>query len=201
MAVCVYCHKAKGKRSCPALGGLICSRCCGEHRLVRIACPADCIYLTTHEGYQRERTAQAFAVERTRILQGLSDQKAARLLTLIEAAIYRHLGQKVTSTDGEVMTGMEEVRRRLSPLAFPESTRSPFGEALWKDMEPFVKEVNRLSVTEAMDRYIEFAKSFSGTGLQSHQFLRGLSGFLEQYQPDMVKQIKKLSAPGRIIQV
>lgn len=167
---------------------------------MRIACPSNCIHLTMHEGYQRERTAQAFAVERTRILQGLSDQKAARLLTVVEAVIYRHFGQKVTS-DGEAIAGMEEIRRRLSPLALPESTRSPFGEALWKELEPFIKEVNRSSATEVMDRYIEFAKSFSGTSLQSHQFLRGLSGFLEQYQPDMVEQIRKLSAPGRIIQV
>lgn len=168
---------------------------------MRIACPADCIYLTTHEGYQRGRTARTFAAERAHVFQGIKDQRAAALLPVMEAVIYRHFGQKVTSTDGEVMTGMEEVRRRLSPLALPESTRSPVGEALWKELEPFIKEVNRSSATEVMDRYIEFAKSFSGTSLQSHQFLRGLSGFLEQYQPDMVEQIKRLSTPGRIIQV
>ena len=201
MAACVYCHKAKGKRSCPALGGLICPRCCGEHRLVRIACPADCVYLTTHEGYQRDRIAQAFSVERARVLQGLKDQKAAVLLTVMEAVIYRHFTQRVTAMDGEVIAGIEEVRRRLSPLALPESTRSPLGEALWKDLEPFIKEVDRQAAAEALEVYIELARSFSGTGLQSHRFLRGLLGFLEQYRPEMVEQIKKLSTPGRIIQV
>lgn len=41
---CCYCHKRKGKRTCPALG-VICAPCCGQHRLQDIACPADCVYL------------------------------------------------------------------------------------------------------------------------------------------------------------
>lgn len=42
---CVKCGKQKGKRACPALGGDICSVCCGTHRLKEISCPADCQYL------------------------------------------------------------------------------------------------------------------------------------------------------------
>ncbi|HET7502373.1 MAG TPA: MbcA/ParS/Xre antitoxin family protein [Kofleriaceae bacterium] len=45
MASCKYCDQRKGKRSCPALGGAICSQCCGQHRLVEIVCPSDCVYL------------------------------------------------------------------------------------------------------------------------------------------------------------
>ena len=45
MAICVHCGKSKGKRACPALGGEICAPCCGKHRLVEIACPADCRWL------------------------------------------------------------------------------------------------------------------------------------------------------------
>lgn len=42
---CVKCGKQKGKRACPALGGDICSACCGTHRLKEISCPADCTWL------------------------------------------------------------------------------------------------------------------------------------------------------------
>lgn len=42
---CVKCGRQKGKRACPALGGDICSACCGTHRLKEISCPADCQYL------------------------------------------------------------------------------------------------------------------------------------------------------------
>ncbi|HEX8107043.1 MAG TPA: hypothetical protein VF516_04905, partial [Kofleriaceae bacterium] len=45
MSTCTHCGQRKGKRSCPALAGAICSRCCGQHRLVEIACPTDCVHL------------------------------------------------------------------------------------------------------------------------------------------------------------
>jgi hypothetical protein len=45
MSRCVHCQRQKGKRACPALGGSICSLCCGRHRLVTIACPSDCSWL------------------------------------------------------------------------------------------------------------------------------------------------------------
>jgi hypothetical protein len=45
MSACAYCHRRKGKRGCPALGGAICSECCGRHRLKEIECPADCAWL------------------------------------------------------------------------------------------------------------------------------------------------------------
>jgi len=45
MASCVFCEQRKGKRSCPALGGAICSACCGQHRLSKIQCPTDCPHL------------------------------------------------------------------------------------------------------------------------------------------------------------
>ncbi len=45
MSTCTHCGQRKGKRSCPALAGAICSRCCGQHRVVEIACPSDCVHL------------------------------------------------------------------------------------------------------------------------------------------------------------
>ena len=52
---CAYCHARKGKRQCPALNGLICPPCCGENRLTKITCPADCPYLEAGTDYQRQR--------------------------------------------------------------------------------------------------------------------------------------------------
>lgn len=43
---CPLCRKRKGKRACPARGASICSQCCGTKRIVEIACPSDCVYLT-----------------------------------------------------------------------------------------------------------------------------------------------------------
>src|SRR2546428_5836115 len=66
-ATCVYCHGRKGKRSCPALNGLICSTCCGENRLTKIACPADCPYLEAGTDYQRQRVGELFRQDRRRV--------------------------------------------------------------------------------------------------------------------------------------
>lgn len=45
MATCSFCKQRKGKRTCPALGGSICSVCCGRHRLSQIECPSGCVHL------------------------------------------------------------------------------------------------------------------------------------------------------------
>jgi len=45
VATCAFCNQRKGKRTCPALQGSICSPCCGQHRLSKIECPSDCVHL------------------------------------------------------------------------------------------------------------------------------------------------------------
>ena len=49
MAKCLSCSERKGKRSCPALEGMICSQCSGSKREVEIKCPPDCSYLTHYQ--------------------------------------------------------------------------------------------------------------------------------------------------------
>jgi hypothetical protein len=49
---CVVCGKVKGKRFCPAKNGQICPTCCGEKRVLEIACPEDCQYLSSGLSYQ-----------------------------------------------------------------------------------------------------------------------------------------------------
>jgi len=86
MSRCVYCKQRKGKRSCPALTGLICSQCCGEHRLTRISCPPDCDYLDTGSDYQQKRLGEQFAPVRRELYRQLSvagGEKAAALFNLI----------------------------------------------------------------------------------------------------------------------
>lgn len=41
---CISCNQRKGRRECPALGGMICTQCCGSKRSVKIKCPDDCRY-------------------------------------------------------------------------------------------------------------------------------------------------------------
>lgn len=82
MAVCVHCGVAKGKRACPALGGEICAPCCGKHRLVDIACPADCRWL----GGLAAIAGGAPAVAWT---DADEDAAVARLIAFSESAVER----------------------------------------------------------------------------------------------------------------
>ncbi|MDX1411070.1 MAG: hypothetical protein R3351_02855, partial [Nitrospirales bacterium] len=73
MSKCLYCHQKKGKRECPALTGLICSTCCGIHRLSSINCPDDCVFLDTNLDYQQKRVGERFEQERRTFYQELLD--------------------------------------------------------------------------------------------------------------------------------
>ena len=91
MSSCSYCHHRKGKRPCPALGGVICSPCCGEHRLTRISCPADCTYLDTGSDYQQQRLGAQFAPVRRDFYQELDQlggRKAVALFNLLEVITF-----------------------------------------------------------------------------------------------------------------
>lgn len=53
-ALCKICHSRRAKRACPAVGGDICTVCCGTEREVSLTCPLDCEYL--REAHRHEKT-------------------------------------------------------------------------------------------------------------------------------------------------
>src|SRR6266487_51153 len=139
---CVYCHTSKGKRTCPALGGLICSVCCGEHRLISINCPADCPYLEAGTDYQRQRVGELFRQDRRRAYREvfeIGDEKAAALLNLIEIVCFSYFHNKPSGLDGEVVAALEFIRRLLSPLHFPAPTVPAFSQYLHKEFKAFLE--------------------------------------------------------------
>src|SRR5437879_10760658 len=124
-APCVYYQGRKGKRSCPALNGLICSTCCGENRLTKIACPADCPYLEAGTDYQRQRVGELFRQDRRRVYREIFEiggERAAGLFNLIEIVCFSYYHNKPSGLDGEVVAALEFIRRLLSPIHFPAST-------------------------------------------------------------------------------
>ena len=95
MAVCPLCSTRKARRACPALGREICPVCCGTKRLVEIACPADCQYLSASRAHppavvqrQQERDLR-FLLPR---ISGLSEMQY-RLFLLLQAAVVHHARQ------------------------------------------------------------------------------------------------------------
>jgi hypothetical protein len=89
--LCPVCHTRKAKRLCPALGNHICTVCCGTKRLVEIACPSDCGYLSTartHPPAVIQRQQDLDRAMMLPLLQGLSERQA-RLFLMLSAAASR----------------------------------------------------------------------------------------------------------------
>lgn len=89
---CPLCNQRKAKRACPALGKQICAVCCGTKRLVEIACPPDCGYLSAARAnppaiVQRQREMDRALL--LPLLQGLSERQA-RLFLMLAAVVSRH---------------------------------------------------------------------------------------------------------------
>jgi len=204
---CVYCKERKGKRSCPALNGLICSQCCGEHRLTRISCPSDCQYLDSSSDYQQKRSGERFAQARKEFYKGLfalGDDKAAALFNFIETITFGYFCNRKDGQDAEVIAGIQSLRRTLSPLHIPAAMAPVFAEHLKKQYEVFTKQKDQpvpdaALATEVLDRALKFVTEFSGGGLQSSRFLHGLIGYIRAYHPQVAEHLAKQAEGGRIV--
>src|SRR4051812_12027433 len=56
MMLCKICNTRRPRRQCPAVGGEICSQCCGREREVTLNCPLDCEYLLESRKHDRPET-------------------------------------------------------------------------------------------------------------------------------------------------
>jgi hypothetical protein len=207
MSKCVYCHSRKGKRPCPALNGLICSQCCGEHRVLRIACPSDCVYLDSNSEYQQKRIGERFGLVRREFYKELFElggEKAAALFNLIEVISFSYFQGRRDGQDGEAIAALQGLRRTLSPLHVPAAPLPMFAEHLRKEYEAFTKQqaqqaIDPATAPEVLDRAIKFVTEFSGGGLQSQRFLTGLIGYIRTSHPEVAEQLAKRHEGGRIV--
>jgi hypothetical protein len=192
---CAYCHTGKGKRSCPALKGLICSTCCGEHRLTTIRCPAECPYLEAGTDYQRHRVGELFRQDRRRAYREvyeIGEEKAAGLLNLIEVVCFSYFHDKSTALDGEIITALQFIRRLLSPLHFPAPAVPAFSQYLHKEFKAYLaqEKIGQEKAQQVVDLALSLINQFSGDGLQSNRFITGVIGCLSADYPDVAAHLR-----------
>lgn len=207
MSHCVYCKQRKGKRACPALGGLICSQCCGEHRIVRVSCPTDCTFLGTGSEYQQLRLSEQFMPVRREFYRELGDlggEKAVALYNLIEVVTFSYFHGRRDGQDAELVAAIQALRRTLSPLHVPAAPMPVFAEHLKKEYDSFKKQnpqqiADTSTAPEVLDRAIKFISEFSGTDFQSQRFLGGLIGYVRVYHPEIAAHLTKQHEPGHIV--
>ena len=173
---CAHCHKRRGNRRCPALGGPICSRCCGENRLVRIACPEACPHLVRHETFQREkqrtRYREAWIAHHTDLRRR---EEVLRAALTVEYVLAQAIVQTERATDADVVQALEEVADYVSPLELIRRSLSTLGKFVWQRLEPELTagRLGHENVREALTRQIHVVKALRDPG-NSRAFLQGL---------------------------
>jgi len=117
---CPLCRSRKERRACPALGQTICPVCCGTKRLTEIACPDDCVYLTS----AREHPAAVIKKQQEHdvailmpTLQGLTERQY-QLFFLFQTAVARHAPEGFTRlVDDDVAEAAAAVAATLETAA------------------------------------------------------------------------------------
>ena len=138
MAKCLHCGKRKGKRSCPALGGGICSSCCGTYRLRGIDCPEDCPYLHGEE-YQQSRDRERAGVSGREYIEGrsrvFSKLEGGDQVFNLESRLYTWMRQHAGCTDDDALRAIEGVLRQNGLLVVVESAPAPLEKYLLGEIE------------------------------------------------------------------
>lgn len=152
--VCNHCGKRRGSRRCPALGGEICSRCCGENRLVRIACPQACVHLDRNEKFQRDRQHSRYRAAWIKINADLFDRMEdfyffINLERLLCSAIEEH-GR---ATDAETLSALGYAHTELSPIELIVVPPSSLARRLMDELGPMdIDPADRERIREGFTR-------------------------------------------------
>jgi len=146
MTKCSKCKKRKGKRYCVALGGYLCSLCCGLLREKEIHCPQNCSFLTKHRPYQEKRIIekeQASVIKKTSPEEDiLNDERMAWLVFHIEAPLHEFAEKRESYTDKEALLSLEYAREKIDKgkklFVSPQEEMKPrneIGEAIYQCIE------------------------------------------------------------------
>lgn len=190
---CVHCGKRRGNRYCPALGGPICSRCCGESRLVQIACPPSCPHLERNESFQREKQLSRY---REAFLEANADlrdrEEDLRLLLMIEGAIFQAMERIDGLTDADVSAALADLHNHFSPLELVAHPPSLLGRFLFEviDRELGDDIVSHERVREILPRVEKVVEALRDP-YSPRAFLQGLSAHIEALLPPGTKETQQ----------
>lgn len=174
---CVYGGKRKGDRECPALGGLICSRCCGENRGVEINCPPDCRYFKKHEEFQQSKHAESYRktwAEKNQDLLEEENRQLVEAIGVLETLIYYRYRDDTRLTDKKVIDGLKGLENQFKTIELPGSP-SEFADFAHEELKPLIDR-GRFSqelLKEATSRLTTVAEAFSDG---SRQLVQGIVG-------------------------
>lgn len=148
---CVICNQRKGKRFCPAKNAHICAQCCGEKRVVEIACPVDCQYLKTGQEFQSIKKYIAMVSQeenptrRQKFFSAMS--RWGSLLSTIEKCVVEFGSTLSTLRDRDVLAAVKLVKKTYETerkgLIFEHSSSDPIAQSLSRDLRERLEEARK----------------------------------------------------------
>jgi hypothetical protein len=151
---CPVCGQRKARRECPALRQTICSVCCGTKRLVEIACPEDCVHLTSarqHPAATVRRQQERDVAVLLPAIRHLSERQR-QLFFLFHSVIDRHtpeglsrlIDDDVADAAGATAATLETADRGV---IYEHPTRSSVAERLARELKAVLAEVRERGTT------------------------------------------------------
>lgn len=137
---CPLCGTRKAKRACPAAGQDICPVCCGTKRLVELACPSSCVYLTTAERHPAAAVRRQQEQDLSVLVGALGrvSEPQLQLFFVLQSFIARFKSQTGPLSDSDVadaagaLAGSFETASR--GVVYEQQAASATGEALRREL-------------------------------------------------------------------
>ncbi len=146
---CLVCGLRKGKRVCPAKSGLICAQCCGQKRVIEIACPSDCPHLTTGQSYHQIKQYVSLLLREENPARSRSFYETlnewGHVIGEMERAIVSYSAGVRSLRDGDVAQAVEAVRKTRESeergFFFEHSSSNPLAESLARELRARIEEL------------------------------------------------------------
>lgn len=145
---CILCDTRKGKRFCPAKNTSICPQCCGEKRVVEIACPSDCVYLRSGQSYQSGKKYVAQLLEQDDPVRRRKFYETSRrfpeVIYGIEEAIVRFARGVRAFTDEQALEVIallkDTYRTEEKGLIYEHTSSNPLVQSLLREVRKMLEE-------------------------------------------------------------
>jgi hypothetical protein len=189
---CKYCGKRKGTRFCPALEGMICSRCCGEHRLIDIECPESCPHLNRHEDFQRAKQFNRYEEAWRRLNSDIADdERKIKLLLFLEYQLWQGAKQLDRLNDQDISESISYLIGHTGLIEVPTLTTSRLGNLVWDKLSSLLSDgqLFRSELKDGFTRLQRLLEELKETK-NPRAFLQGLEAHIESILPEDIEKDK-----------
>jgi hypothetical protein len=141
---CPLCRSRKAKRLCPGIGDKICTVCCGTKRLVEIACPPTCVYLTAAQRHPASVVKRQQEHDLAVLLSALGriSEPQLQMFFLVHTFISRFTPEGGALRDGDVAEAVGALATSFETASrgvlYEGQATSPAGEALRRELKVFL---------------------------------------------------------------